>query len=194
MPGKPADYHYSCYFRLWNGQNILVLTGIRSFSASYPLKYHRKECAQIFKLAEQYAADLKVYYQMLKHLEKYSFKASYLQEIKKGIRDSQGREVYKQIERLSVLIAPITSRRNAFYAFNIVALRDFHYMIALEKWKQQSGQALGEWFDALAEMEVLASLAVIRLKTRIGSCRSVFAAQEAQANETNKAVFWWLWH
>lgn len=154
------------------------------------LKYHRKECAQIFKLAEQYAADLKVYYQMLKHLEKYSFKASYLQEIKKGIRDSQGREVYKQIERLSVLIAPITSRRNAFYAFfNIVALRDFQYMIALEKWKQQSGQALGEWFDALAEMEVLASLAVIRFENPDWGMPTVFAAQEAQANETNKAVF-----
>ena len=127
---------------------------------------------------------------MLMHLEKYSFKASYLQEIKKGIRDSQGREVYKQIERLSVLIAPITSRRNAFYAFfNIVALRDFQYMIALEKWKQQSGQALGEWFDALAEMEVLASLAVIRFENPDWVMPTVFAAQEAQANETNKAVF-----
>mgnify|MGYP000851682361 CR=1 FL=1 len=53
------------------------------------LKYRRKERDRMFNLAEQYAADLKVYYQMLKHMEKHSFKTSYLKETKKGARGIQ---------------------------------------------------------------------------------------------------------
>ena len=139
----------------WPSAGLLIQAGLLSF--------RRKERDWMFDIAEQYADDIKAYYLMLKHLEKHSFKSPYLKAIKDGLRDKEGLEAYRQIEKLSVLIAPITSRRNAFYTFfNILALRDFQYMIAMEKWKQQSGQALGEWFDALGKIEALASLAVIR--------------------------------
>jgi len=126
------------------------------------LKYRRKERDKMFQIAEQYTADLKTYEQMLKQLEKPTFKSIYLQNIQAGLRDGKGRKVYEQIEQLSALITPITNRRNAFYAFfNIIALRDFQYLISLERWKRQSGQAMAQWFDALGTIEALNSLAVI---------------------------------
>ena len=127
------------------------------------LSYKRKERDRMFSIAEGFATDLKVYEKMLQRWEKQNFNSRRIQKIKDELRDSQGQKVCKQMERLLALIAPITSRRNVFYTFfNIIALRDFQYMIALEKWKQQSGQAMGKWFDALGEMEALTSLAVIR--------------------------------
>lgn len=161
---------------VWPTAGLLIQAGLLSF--------RRKERDRMFNIAEQYADDIKVYYLMLKHLEIHSFKASYLQEIKDNLRGKEGLEVYRRIEKLSALMAPITSRRNAFYAFfNIIALRDFQYIIALEKWKQQSGQALGKWFDALGKIEALASLAVIRFDHPDWVMPTIIESKEAKENE-----------
>lgn len=43
----------------------------------------------------------------------------------------------------------------------------FYILIALEKWKQQSGRFLANWFNVLGELEALATLAQIRFDYRL---------------------------
>ena len=60
-------------------------------------------------------------------------------------------------------------------------------MIALEKWKQQSGQAMGDWFDALGEMEALASLAVIRFDHPDWVMPTIYDINDSEANEPEQS-------
>jgi DNA mismatch repair ATPase MutS len=119
----------------------------------------------VFSMAENYADDLKAYYKLIKLFEKRKFKNEHINKIKKEIKDRDGLEVFKQVDRLSSIIDSIADRRNLFYfIINILLLWDYHNIIALERWKQKSGPGLKKWFDALGRMEALASLAVIRFE------------------------------
>ena len=127
------------------------------------LSYKGKERNRMFGIAEFYADDLRVYYKMLKLFEDQIFKSPYIKGIEEGIRSKEGLDAFKQVDRLSRIIDSIANRRNIVYGiFNLIALWDFQNIIALEKWKQQSGDSLKDWFDALGWIEALASLAVVR--------------------------------
>jgi DNA mismatch repair ATPase MutS len=129
------------------------------------LSYKKKDRYWMFSIVENYADDLKVYYKMIELFEKRKFKSPYIKKIKDGIKDNKGLEVFKQVDKLSAIIDSISNRRNFFYVFiNILILWDFQNMIALERWKQNSGHVLKKWFDALGRIEALASLAVIRFE------------------------------
>jgi len=129
------------------------------------LSHKKKERYRVFSIAENYADDLKVYYKMMKLFEKRHFKAPHIEKIKHRIKNKEGLEFFKQLDKLSSIIDAISNRRNPFYVFfNILALWDFQNIIALERWKQKSAKVLKDWFDALGSMEALASLAVIRLE------------------------------
>ncbi len=156
---------------------ILVVTGLVMNKVSWYLpvaaliaqfallSYKIKERYRMFSIAENYADDLKVYYKMIKLFEKQRFKSPHIKKIKKEIKDKNGLEVFKQVDKLSSIIDAIADRRNFFYVFiNILALWDFQNIIALERWKQKSGPVLIKWFDALGRIEALASLAVIRFE------------------------------
>lgn len=125
--------------------------------------YNAKGRYRVFSIFEKYSEDLKVYYKMLKLLERSSFKSTLINKIQDGIRNKSGAEAFRQIDKLSGIADSIANRRNLFYIiFNALTLWDFQSIIALERWKQQSGQCLKEWFDALGKIEALASLAIIR--------------------------------
>lgn len=129
------------------------------------LSYKKKERYRLFNIAEHYADDLKVYYKMIKLFEKRRFKSPHINKIKNEIKDKNGLEVYKQVDKLSSIIDSISNRKNLFYVFfNVLALWDFQNMIALERWKQKSRPVLKKWFEALGRIEALASLAVIRFE------------------------------
>ncbi|MDD3654325.1 MAG: DNA mismatch repair protein MutS [Desulfotomaculaceae bacterium] len=150
------------------------------------LSYKSKERQRMFGIAENYVDDLKVYYKMLKLFEKHNFKSTLIKKIKDGIKDKTGLEVYRQVDRLSAIIDAISNRRNIFYIFfNILMLWDFQHIIALERWKQKSKHILKKWFEALGQIEALASLAVIRFEnpdwvmpTIYAGNETVFAAKE----------------
>ncbi len=65
------------------------------------------------------------------------------------------------IGQLARLTENLNFRRNPyFYLFvGVVLLWDIQYLLALQRWQRQHGAALGGWLDALAELEVLNSLA-----------------------------------
>ncbi len=127
------------------------------------LAWKGKELGRTFSLAERYGEELRVYHKMLRAMEKQKFSSRLLMKIQKGLRGPRGTAAHQQIGRLSAIVDAIGNRRNMVYFFlNILTLWDFHHLIALEKWKRQSGALLSSWFAGLGEVEALASLAIIR--------------------------------
>jgi len=121
-----------------------------------------KQRGKALEAVYAYKDSIRIYEKMLERFEKRTFKSEYLQELKKGLYDRDGKAAFEQIRKLSGLAELISNRGNAmFLVFNILTLWDIQCMIALESWKERSGRSLGRWVDAVAELEGLASLAII---------------------------------
>jgi len=153
---------------------VLILTGfvlnvipkiwpIIALIVQYALiRFRMKDRYQMFNISEKYSEDLRIYYKMLRMVEKHKFKSKHINEIKDKIRNKYGTEAYKQIETLSKVIDSISNHRNMLYfIFNILTLWDFQLIIDLEKWKRKSGHLLKDWLDTLGKIEALSSLAII---------------------------------
>lgn len=127
------------------------------------LKVRERQNAEVFKLAEKYSSGIRTYFRMLKLFEKRSFECESLKNLIMRMTGDDGSSALCQVERLASVIDSISNRNTPFYLiFNIIALWDYHYLIALEKWKERSGKYLGDWLAALGEVEALCSLALIR--------------------------------
>ena len=65
------------------------------------------------------------------------------------------------VHKLATLVENFNFRRNPyFYLFvGLPSLWDVHYLVALNRWREQHGPLLANWFVALAEAEALNSLA-----------------------------------
>ncbi len=68
----------------------------------------------------------------------------------------------RAVNKLSYAISQLNVRYNFFAIFlNIFGLWDLHWVMRLEKWKEQHRMLLPAWFEALAEFEALNSLATL---------------------------------
>ncbi len=66
----------------------------------------------------------------------------------------------QEIEKLRKLVALLDARRNQFFApFAFLLLWTPHVAMAIERWRIRSGARVGEWIEAVGEIEALASLA-----------------------------------
>lgn len=129
------------------------------------LRVYGKDRSQILSMVHRHEASLKTYTEMLKHLEGKNFNVEWLKKRQGILRDIEGNQAYKQIQRLSKLVEWISNRENAmFMAINILLLWDYQCMIELEAWKKRSGSLLKNWLEVIAEMEVLSSLSTIRFE------------------------------
>lgn len=127
------------------------------------LKIYSAQRSKSLEIASKYSENIGAYSKMLDLLEQESFKSAYLQALQNGLKDAAGSTACEQIRRLAKLVDGIANRRNQFYfIFNILFLLDFQFVFALEKWKEQSGARLPDWLKAIAELEALSSLAVLK--------------------------------
>jgi DNA mismatch repair ATPase MutS len=134
----------------------------------------------MFSIFENFNDDLKVYYKMLKLFERRCFKSTLINKIKDNIRNKAGVETFRQVDKPSTIVDSIANRKNLFYTiFNTLTLWDFQSIIALVRWKQQSGLCLRSWFDALGRIEALASLSVIRFENPEWAMPVIKDGQEA---------------
>ena len=121
-----------------------------------------KQRNKALEAVHDYKDSFRVYEKMLERFEKRTFKAEYLKNLKQGLYNRDGKTAFEQIRKLSGLAERISNRDNfIFLIINIFTLWDIQCMIALESWKQKSGRSLERWVDTVAELEGLASLAVI---------------------------------
>ena len=126
-----------------------------------------KQRGKVLNAVYSYRDSIKIYEKMLDRFEKRSFQAKYLQSLKKGLRNRDGKSASEQIRKLAWLSELTASRNNAmFLIINVLTLWDIQCMISLESWKEKSGRNLGEWVDTIAELEALSSLSIIHFDHR----------------------------
>ena len=85
------------------------------------------------------------------------------------------------VERLENLLAAADARHMwLHFVLQSLTLWDFHVLAALERWQVRSGAHVGEWLDAVGELEALAGLALLRHDHPHWSFPAVDAAAERE--------------
>jgi hypothetical protein len=96
---------------------------------------------------------------LLARIETETFRTPRLAELTLRLRGADAK-ASAEIERLRRLVALLDARRNQFFAlFAIILLWTPHVALAIDRWRVRSGAHIGEWIDAVGELEALASLA-----------------------------------
>ena len=96
---------------------------------------------------------------VLARIEAESFTSERLRTLHERLRGSD-LPASREIEKLRRLVALLDARRNQFFApFAVLLLWTVHVAMAIDRWRTRSGSRIGEWIEAVAEIEALASLA-----------------------------------
>lgn len=121
-----------------------------------------KPRAKTLELAHEYMRDIKVYHQMLRIFEDEKFNSRYLKALQDRQKNGNGHPACEQVKKLVKIVDYISNRHNMLYGvLNVAFLLDYQLMIALERWKAQSGRYLQEWLETIGEAEALSSLAAV---------------------------------
>ena len=120
---------------------------------------YRARIGHVLHGAEHSSQELELLGQILARLERERFRAPKLVELRAAL-DSHGRSPSACIARLARLVQMDESRDNLiFKPFAAMALVGTQLAFAMERWRAESGDAVGRWLDAVGEIEALASLA-----------------------------------
>jgi hypothetical protein len=117
---------------------------------------------KITKLHEQVSRSselLRNYSSSIGMIEKEPFKAGKLKMLQGSFRG--GADASGQVRTLARLVNRLDSRLNVLVSIplNLLFFTDIRYCLALEEWKGQHAARIPGWFAAMAEFEVLSSLA-----------------------------------
>ncbi|MBS4538604.1 DNA mismatch repair protein [Clostridium sp. D2Q-11] len=140
----------------WIIPTLLIIT---QYSMGY---FNRKNINKEFNEVYKYKDEIKVYWKILNNFEKAKFKSSYLIKLKNRIKNDKGYSAIKQFKVLDKIVENILNRKNIlFIPINVLTLWDYHCLIALYKWKNNSGDLVRDWLYVVGEIEVLSSLSSI---------------------------------
>ena len=115
-----------------------------------------------FELVEKNKNSLNTYTKLLLLIENEKFESDLLKDITGSFKNSKGKSASKQLAGLSKVWNMIADRYNMLhFVVNVITLWDYHCMVALEKWKAESGSSLKKWFDSIGEIEALSSLSIL---------------------------------
>jgi len=116
------------------------------------LKFHQKFESQ-GKLLSRYA-------EMLKQIESFSFKSSYLGSLKEKL-SHQGKTASSITSELQKILDQFDYSKNILVGFVLdsIFLWDIGCLVKLNKWQQNYAGVLPRWFEVIAEMDALVSLA-----------------------------------
>jgi ABC-type multidrug transport system fused ATPase/permease subunit len=145
---------------------ILVITGLPAailapvFGVNFIFYFTRFK--KISKLQEQVSRSsdlLKAYSEIIRLIEDRDFAAPLLQDLQSHFKGEISAS--QRIRQLSKLVGRLDSRLNVLVSIplNLLFFTDIHFCLALERWKREHAQRIAVWFAAMAELEVLASLA-----------------------------------
>ena len=101
--------------------------------------------------------------QQLTCLEKEHFTCEMMVGLQKKIASKDGQQASKEILRLKNILNRFEVRLNvfAFFFLNTFLLWDVWQMLALNKWKIKNSNAVPNWFGAIAQTEVVSSIAAL---------------------------------
>lgn len=126
------------------------------------IMFHSIKRGNILNEVYVHKKNIKAYSNMLERFENRKFKSEYINKYKLKLRNQKNATAGKQIKNLVKISEYISDRNNFFYIIiNIAFLWDYQCIIALEKWKRDSGDYLKTWIDVIGEIEALCSLSII---------------------------------
>ena len=144
------------------GISTLYIPLITLIAQFLMLGYKINNRSRSFELVEKNKNSLNTYSKLLLLIENERFESDLLKDITGCFKNRKGKSASKQLEGLSKIWNMIANRYNMLhFVVNVITLWDYHCMVALEKWKEESGSSLKKWFDSIGEIEALASLAII---------------------------------
>jgi hypothetical protein len=103
--------------------------------------------------------DLALFSELSERLERENFEAPRLRALRTAI-DGGERPASERIARLRRQVEMLDARRNQLFApIGALLLWSTQLALAIDDWHASSGPRLGDWIDAVGEIEALASLA-----------------------------------
>ena len=119
-----------------------------------------KQVNEGLELFEELKYKISGYVKALEILENEEFKSDKLNQIKRAIINGEGAS--KSLKKLYNMSSWLNDRGNAFYfVLNGILYWDYQILCRAEKWKEQYGEKVEEWMNALGEFEALESLSVL---------------------------------
>ena len=121
-----------------------------------------KIVAPIHERLSKITEELTILSNSVVHIESAVFESDLLKELQSAFR-VQNKNVSQDIIRLRKLLDRLDLRYNIVLSapLNILLLWNLQQMLDLEKWKSDQQKNINTWFDTLAQMEALNSLAVL---------------------------------
>ncbi len=136
--------------------SVLMFVLIVNFWVNYKyFKAINKFHQQVTKSCEL----LKAYSEAIGLIESQDFHSRQLLELKSNFFGKE--KASKQIKKLSELVNRLDTRLNVMVSIplNLFLFWDIHSSIALESWKKSFAPYVSQWFEAMAKVEALSSLA-----------------------------------
>jgi DNA mismatch repair ATPase MutS len=125
----------------------------------YFLSKYAKQITKIHNETEHSFLLLKDYALLIEHIESHTFKSKSLLKLQNQFQRNEI-NASDSIKKLSYYIRQLNVRMNPFaILLNIFGLWDFHWVFALERWKEQHQHDLDLWIDALGDMDFYISIA-----------------------------------
>jgi hypothetical protein len=126
--------------------------------------WHRERIHQVLRTVERRARDLGLLASLLAVLERAPFASALLRRLQSDLqrttRGERGLMPSRRIARLGNLIELLDSRRNQLFApIALLLLWGTQIAYAIERWRAESGRAIGQWLSAVGEFEALCALA-----------------------------------
>jgi DNA mismatch repair ATPase MutS len=102
---------------------------------------------------------LKSFVHHIEIVETQNFSEGLLTELAQSF-NSEGNRAKVEIDQIATLLEYLQTRNNIFHLFvNIPGLMDIHWLMRIEDWQERNRDNIKQWFETLAEFEVLISLA-----------------------------------
>lgn len=97
---------------------------------------------------------------LFRTLEGQAFTHPHLRALQAGLAFEGSQSVSGVLERFTFWLSFVELRRTQLFpVVHLLTLWDVHFLFALEGWRKRHGKEIRGWFDALAQVEALASLA-----------------------------------
>ncbi|MFZ4704376.1 MAG: MutS-related protein [Bacteroidales bacterium] len=101
------------------------------------------------------------YAQCLELIEKMNFTSPHLQKLKEGLKSDSKKPPSEVIKRLANLMNMMDTNLNLFASavMNGLFMFNLHLLMAVERWKNEHQSLINQWFEVIAEVDALSSLA-----------------------------------
>jgi hypothetical protein len=121
-----------------------------------------KVLAPFFEGATSRSKGLRRHHALFAAWEAYGTDCPELRSLQAKLTDARGAPASESIRTLERWLDLAESRASMLHPFLALGLLwDVHIALGLERWRLRTGERVEEWFDALGELEALASLATL---------------------------------